>query len=40
MRLTDWGRLYGLNRISTWRMYNEGRLPPDLEVEKVAAYCT
>ena len=35
MRLTDWGRLYGLNRISTWRMYNEGRLPPDLEVEKV-----
>ncbi len=35
MRLTDWGRLYGLNRISTWRMYNEGRLPSDLKVEKV-----
>ena len=37
MRLTDWGRLYGLNRISTWRMYNEGRLPPDLEVEQAAS---
>lgn len=35
MRLTDWGRLYGLHRISTWRMYNEGRLPSDLVVEKV-----
>ena len=35
MRLTDWGRLYGLNQISTRRTYNEGRLPPDLEVEKV-----
>ena len=35
MRLTDWGRLYGLNRISTWRMCNEGRLPSDLKVEKV-----
>lgn len=35
MRLTEWGRQYGLDRQSTWRMLNEGRLPPGLQVERV-----
>ena len=30
IRLTDWGRQYGLDPQSTWRMLNEGRLPPQL----------
>ena len=35
IRLTDWGRQYGLDPQSTWRMLNEGRLPPGLQVERV-----
>ncbi len=35
IRLTDWGRQYGLDPQSTWRMLNEDRLPPNLQVEKV-----
>ena len=35
MRLTDWGRQYGLDPRVTWRMMKEGRLPPDLVVERV-----
>ena len=32
IRLTDWGRQYGLDPQSTWRMLNEGRLPAHLQV--------
>ena len=35
IRLTDWGRQYGLDPQSTWRMLNENRLPPGLQVERV-----
>ena len=35
IRLTDWGRQYGLDPQSTWRMLKEDRLPPALKVEKV-----
>ena len=35
MRLTEWGRQYGLDRQSTWRMLQDGRLPPNIQVEKV-----
>ena len=35
MRLTEWGRQYGLDRQSTWRMLQDGRLPPHIQVEKV-----
>ena len=35
IRLTDWGRQYGLDPQSTWRMLNEDRLPPGLQVERV-----
>ncbi len=35
IRLTDWGRQYGLDPQSTWRMLNEGRLPPHLQVERI-----
>ena len=35
IRLTDWGRQYGLDPQSTWRMLNEDRLPAGLQVEKV-----
>ena len=35
IRLTDWGRQYGLDPQSTWRMLNENRLPPHLQVERV-----
>ena len=35
IRLTDWGRQYGLDPQSTWRMLNEGRLPAHLEVERI-----
>ena len=35
IRLTEWGRQYGLDPQSTWRMLKENRLPPDLQVEKV-----
>ena len=35
IRLTDWGRQYGLDPQSTWRMLNEGRLPPHLRVESI-----
>ena len=31
----DWGRQYGLDPQSTWRMLNEGRLPAHLEVERI-----
>ena len=34
IRLTDWGRQYGLDPQSTWRMLNEDRLPPGLQVER------
>ena len=35
IRLTDWGRQYGLDPQSTWRMLNEGRLPAHLRVERI-----
>ena len=35
IRLTDWGRQYGLDPQSTWRMLNENRLPPHIQTEKV-----
>ena len=35
IRLTDWGRQYGLDPQSTWRMLNEGRLPAHLQVERI-----
>ena len=35
IRLTDWGRQYGLDPQSTWRMLNEDRLPADLQVERI-----
>lgn len=35
MRLTDWGRQYGLDRQTVWRMLRDGRLPPHLEIERV-----
>ena len=35
IRLADWGRQYGLDRVSTWRMLKENRLPPHLQVERV-----
>ena len=35
IRLAEWGRQYGLDRVSTWRMLKEGRLPPHLQVERV-----
>ena len=35
IRLTDWGRQYGLDPQSVWRMLNEGRLPAHLQVERV-----
>ena len=35
IRLTDWGRQYGLDPQSTWRMLTEGRLPAHLQVERV-----
>ena len=35
IRLVDWGRQYGLDRVSTWRMLKENRLPPHLQVERV-----
>lgn len=35
IRLSDWARQYGMSTQSAWRMLNEGRLPGDLEVERV-----
>ena len=35
IRLTDWGRQYGLDPQSTWRMLKEDRLPADLQVERI-----
>ena len=35
IRLTDWGRQYGLDPQSTWRMLDEDRLPADLQVERI-----
>ena len=35
IRLTDWGRQYGLDPQSTWRMLNEDRLSADLQVERI-----
>ena len=35
MRLTDWGRQFGLDRRATWQMMKGGRLPGDLVVERV-----
>ena len=35
IRLTDWGRRYGLDPQSTGRMLNEGRLPAHLRVERI-----
>ena len=35
MRLTDWGRQYGLNPKVVWRMLRDGRLPEHLQVERV-----
>ena len=35
MRLTDWGRQFGLSTRASWQMYRDGRLPEGLVVEKV-----
>ncbi len=35
MRLTDWGRQFGLSTRAFWQMYRDGRLPEGLVVEKV-----
>ena len=35
MRLSDWGRQFGLDRRATWQMMKDGRLPEDLVVERV-----
>ena len=35
MRLSDWGRQYGRDRQTTWQMYRDGKLPPELDVQKL-----
>ena len=35
MRLTDWGRQFGLSTRASWQMYRDGPLPEGLVVEKV-----
>lgn len=33
--LTAWGRLYGFDKATTSRMHHAGRLPPELQVERL-----
>ena len=35
MRLQAWANLYGIHRITAYRMYAEGRLPDGIKAEKV-----
>ncbi len=35
MRLTVWGRQFGLSTCAFWQMYRDGRLPEGLVVERV-----
>ena len=35
MRLSDWGRQYGLEPRTSWQMMKDGRLPDGVEVERV-----
>lgn len=35
IRLSEWGRQYGLDRATTWRMLRDGKLPPHIQVERV-----
>ena len=33
--LTAWGRLYGFNKATTSRLHRQGKLPPELEIERL-----
>lgn len=35
IRLQDWARQYGMSRLTAWRHYNAGRLPPELQAHKI-----
>ena len=33
--LTAWGRLYGFDKATTARMHHAGKLPPELQIERL-----
>ena len=35
IRLSQWAALHGMHRITAWRHYNAGTLPPDLQPKKI-----
>ena len=35
MRLSQWAALHGMHRMTAWRHYNAGTLPPDLQPKKI-----
>ena len=37
IRLQEWARQYGISRITAWRMFRDGTLPPELQAHKVGS---
>ena len=35
IRLSQWAALHGMHRMTAWRHYNAGTLPPDLQPKKI-----
>ena len=35
MRLSQWATIHGMHRMTAWRRYNAGTLPPELQPKKV-----
>ena len=35
IRLSEWAAKYGMHRITAWRHYNAGTLPPELQPKKI-----
>ena len=35
IRLTQWAAQYGMHRMTAWRHYNAGTLPPELQPKKI-----